>query len=75
MSSYTEPLIPRGYRILSQIPRLPPVIVDNLVNQFHNLQTILEATIEELQNVEGVAEIRATMIKDELAAIKVHRYV
>ena len=75
VSSYTEPLIPRGYRILNQIPRLPPVIVDNLMNKFHNLQTILEATIEELQNVEGVGEIRATMIKDELAAIKVHRYV
>lgn len=66
VSSYDKILIPRGYRILSRFSRLPMSIIENLVKRFKNLQAILDSTIEELQEVEGVGEVRATMIKNEL---------
>ncbi len=60
----------RGYRILSKIHRLPTAIIDNLVNYFDNFQEILEASIEELDDVEGIGEIRATYIKNGLKKMK-----
>lgn len=56
----------RGYRILNKIHRLPATIIENLVNYFENFQEILEASIEDLDDVEGIGEIRATYIKNGL---------
>ena len=60
----------RGYRILSKIHRLPSTIIENLVNYFDNFQEILNASIEELDDVEGIGEIRATYIKNGLIKMK-----
>ena len=60
----------RGYRILSKIHRLPSAIIENLVNYFDNFQEILNASIEELDDVEGIGEIRATYIKNGLIKMK-----
>lgn len=60
----------RGYRILSKIHRLPSSIIENLVNYFGNFQDILDATIEDLDDVEGIGEIRATYIKNGLIKMK-----
>ncbi|HSQ90394.1 DNA integrity scanning diadenylate cyclase DisA [Romboutsia sp.] len=57
---------PRGYRILNKIHRLPSTIIDNLVNYFGNFHEILKASIEDLDDVEGIGEIRATYIKNGL---------
>ncbi|MDK2880261.1 MAG: diadenylate cyclase [Clostridia bacterium] len=57
---------PRGYRILQRIPRLPAQIVENLIRTFKNLQNILKASIEELDDVEGIGEVRAKAIKNGL---------
>lgn len=57
---------PRGYRILQKIPRLPVPVVENLVQTFGSLQNILDASIEELDDVEGIGEVRARAIKDGL---------
>jgi diadenylate cyclase len=54
---------PRGYRILEKIPRLPVPVIDNLVNTFGSLNKILYASIEELDEVEGIGEVRARSIK------------
>lgn len=59
----------RGYRILSKIPRLPMNIVENLVSDFERLQRILGASIEELDDVEGIGEVRARIIKESLKKI------
>jgi diadenylate cyclase len=56
----------RGYRILNKIHRLPSNIIENLVNYFENFREILEASIEDLDDVEGIGEIRATHIKNGL---------
>ena len=57
---------PRGYRILNKIPRMPNNIVDNLVNGFESFQHIIDASIEDLDNVEGIGEVRARNIKNSL---------
>ncbi|RJQ28860.1 MAG: DNA integrity scanning protein DisA [Peptococcaceae bacterium] len=58
---------PRGYRILEKIPRLPLPVIDNLVKTFSNLNNILDASIEELDEVEGIGEVRARSIKEGLS--------
>lgn len=60
----------RGYRLLYKIPRLPIVIMNNLVERFRHLSHILGATIEELDEVEGIGEVRARAIKEGLKRIK-----
>jgi diadenylate cyclase len=65
-----EPLSPRGYRILYRIPRLPLAIVDNLVGQFRHLPHVMMATIEELDEVDGIGEVRARTIKEGLKRIQ-----
>lgn len=57
---------PRGYRILEKIPRLPLPVIENLVNEFGSLKKILNATIQELDEVEGIGEVRARSIKEGL---------
>ena len=56
----------RGYRILSKIPRVPNNIVENLVKSFDSFQHILDADIPELDEVEGIGEVRAKAIKQSL---------
>jgi len=65
-----EPVLPRGYRILNKIPRLPFAIVQNIVNHFHSLNKVVSATIEELDEVDGIGEIRARAIKEGLKRIQ-----
>lgn len=57
----------RGFRILSKIPRLPVSVIENLVARFDNLNMTLNATIEELDEVEGIGEARARSIKEGLS--------
>ena len=59
-------VMPRGYRVLEKIPRLPLSVIDNLVKEFGALGKTLVATIEELDGVEGIGEVRARSIKDGL---------
>lgn len=56
----------KGYRVLNKIPRMPNNIVENLVKTFKSFQHILLADIPELDNVEGIGEIRARTIKQSL---------
>ncbi len=60
------PVTPRGYRALSQIPRLPRLATDKVVNRFGELPAILEAPSEELAAIDGVGEGRAKEIREGL---------
>lgn len=57
---------PRGYRLLNKIPKLPPVVIENLIKTFSYFKGIIVATIEELDSVEGIGEARARAIKEGL---------
>jgi diadenylate cyclase len=65
-----EGLLPRGYRILSKIPRLPSIIIHNLVDRFSAFPHIVMASIEELDEVDGIGEVRARAIKEGLKRIQ-----
>jgi len=66
-SSHMEQSIsPRGYRMLQKLPRLPVVVIDNLMGRFSLLSEVLKASIAELDEVEGIGEVRAKYIKNGL---------
>lgn len=71
----TVPLVdtlisPRGYRMLSKIPRIPSSVIDNLVKNFKELKGVAEASYEQLDNVEGIGEARAKAIKNGLRRLR-----
>jgi diadenylate cyclase len=74
-----DSVTPRGYRLLTRIPRLPASVVERLVDRFGTLPRVMDATIAELSQVEGVGESRARSIQDGLRrlaeATMLERYV
>ena len=61
---------PRGYRMLSRLPKLPVSIMRNIIGEFQNLQGVIKASIEDLDKVEGIGEVRAKSINEGLSRIK-----
>ncbi|MDO5048616.1 MAG: DNA integrity scanning diadenylate cyclase DisA [Actinomycetaceae bacterium] len=59
-------LEPRGIRSLSMVPRLPWTIIEALTEKWHTLTKLREASIEDLQTIEGVGPYRASLISDSL---------
>ncbi len=64
-----RPLAPRGYRLLNRIPRLPSSIVDKLVRHFKTLHSVMSATPEMLDEVEGIGKARAIVVQEGLRRI------
>ena len=60
---------PRGYRLLAKVPRLPASVVDRLVEHFGGLQKLLSASIDDLQAVDGVGELRARSVREGLSRL------
>jgi diadenylate cyclase len=60
---------PRGYRLLAKVPRLPGTVVDRLVDHFGSLQKLLSASIDDLQTVDGVGELRARSVREGLSRL------
>lgn len=55
-------LIPRGYRVLHQIPRLPDSVIRQLVRRYKDVRTLAAATAADLDDVAGVGPQRAGLI-------------
>jgi diadenylate cyclase len=70
LNTLDYPVAPRGYRILGRIPRLPKLIVTNIVHNFGGLDDLLAASDPELEAVEGVGEIRAKDIREGLRRLQ-----
>ncbi|ACT04318.1 MULTISPECIES: DNA integrity scanning diadenylate cyclase DisA [Paenibacillus] len=70
-----EAVSPRGFRLLNKIPRLPLIIMNNLIERFGRLPHILMATIDELDEVDGIGEVRARAIKDGLKRIQEQMFI
>ena len=60
---------PHGYRLLAKVPRLPGAVVDRLVGHFGSLQKLLSASIDDLQAVDGVGELRARSVREGLSRL------
>lgn len=61
---------PKGYRIVSKVPKMPMSVISKMVEAFGSLQGICNASIEELDEVEGIGEIRAKIINQSLRRLQ-----
>ncbi len=68
-SELDSSLQPRGYRLLARIPRLPDAVIEHIVERFGSLPKILRATVDDLDEVEGVGETRARAIQEGLSRL------
>jgi diadenylate cyclase len=66
---------PRGYRVLSHIPRLPDAVVKRVVSSLSGLEGIVRASQRELESVEGVGSVRAREIREGLRRLQEHNLV
>src|SRR5690606_24009146 len=66
---------PRGYRVLHRIPRLPSIIIGNLVEHFGYLSPIRSAGVEDLDEVDGIGEVRARTIMQGLKRIEEQLFI
>ncbi len=65
----------RGYRQMSMIARLPTSLGERLIEHFGTLQALFAASRSDLQEVEGVGEHRARVIRDGLVRLAESAYV
>jgi diadenylate cyclase len=70
LNTLDYPVSPRGHRILGRIPRLPKLVVAQIVREFGRLEEMLAASDVELETVEGVGEIRAKDIREGLRRLQ-----
>lgn len=70
-----DPVVPRGYRILNKIPRLPILIIEHIIEKFGTLNEIVKASNKELVGVDGVGEVRAGKIKEGLNRIQEQLFI
>ena len=66
---------PRGYRVLSHIPRVPEPVVRRVVTDFGSLDTVVRASQRDLEAVEGVGAVRAREIREGLRRLQEHNLV
>jgi diadenylate cyclase len=70
LNTLDYPVSPRGYRTLGRIPRLPKLVVSEIIKEFGGLDELLAATDAELEAIEGVGEIRAKDIREGLRRLQ-----
>ena len=63
---------PRGYRVLSHIPRLPDGVVRRVVANLEGLDGVVRASQRQLEAVEGVGTVRAREIREGLRRLQEH---
>ncbi len=66
---------PRGYRALSQVPRLPPAVIRRIVAELEGLDAIARASLRDLEGVDGVGSVRAKEIQEGLRRLQEHNLV
>jgi diadenylate cyclase len=66
---------PRGYRVLSHIPRIPEPVVLRIVGDFGSLDTVVRASQRDLEAVDGVGAVRAREIREGLRRLQEHNLV
>lgn len=75
LTSSDESVSPRGYRMLSRVPRLPEGVIRQVVRDLGSLDAIVRASHRELELVEGVGTVRAREIRDGLRRLREHNLV
>jgi diadenylate cyclase len=66
---------PRGFRVLSHIPRLPETVIRRVVGDLGNLDSVVRASQRDLEAVDGVGAVRAREIREGLRRLQEHNLV
>jgi diadenylate cyclase len=66
---------PRGYRVLSHIPRVPEPVIRRVVGDLGSLDMVVRASQRDLEAVEGVGAVRAREIREGLRRLQEHNLV
>ena len=66
---------PRGFRVLSHIPRLPEQVVRQVARDMSGLDSIVRASQRDLEAVAGVGSVRAREIREGLRRLQEHNLV
>jgi diadenylate cyclase len=66
---------PRGYRVLSRIPRVPEPVIRRVVGELGTLDAVVRASQRDLEGVEGVGAVRAREIREGLRRLQEHNLV
>ena len=66
---------PRGYRVLSHIPRIPEAVIRKVVGDLGDLEAIVRASQRDLEAVSGVGAVRAREIREGLRRLQEHNLV
>ena len=59
-------ILPRGVRSLSLVPRLQWNVIKEITSHWENLADLREASVEDLQQIEGIGPSRAKLIRETL---------
>src|SRR3978361_105155 len=71
-SPIDTPVAPRGYRALSQLPRVNDEIAGAVVARFGALESLLRAPLSELEDVDGLDRTRAREVREALRRLQEH---
>ncbi|HPE68478.1 MAG TPA: DNA integrity scanning diadenylate cyclase DisA [Thermotogota bacterium] len=63
-------VVPKGFRLMKSIPKIPRSIIFNLVRTFRDLNGIDQASPEQLRAVEGIGEKRSKAIIEGLTSLR-----
>jgi diadenylate cyclase len=66
---------PRGYRVLSHIPRVPEPVIRRVVGDLGTLDMVVRASQRDLEGVDGVGAVRAREIREGLRRLQEHNLV
>jgi diadenylate cyclase len=64
-----QPVSPRGYRLLSSIPRLPAAATERIVEHFDCLQKLLSASVQDLSEIPGINAAVASRVHEGLSRL------
>lgn len=67
--SLSQGIIPRGYRTLSRVPRVQTFLMDKVIRAMGDLAALLNATEEELAEIENVGSLWARHIHEGLGRL------
>ncbi len=67
-----QPVTPRGYRVLCNVPRLSDALVRTVVEAFDGLESLMRASLRELEALDGLGPSQAREIREGLRRLQEH---
>ena len=69
-TSLDNKVSPKGYRLLGKISRLNKRDIEKIINEYEDLASVQESSIEDLYEIRGISKFKARSIKNGLKRLK-----